>query len=254
MIESVEKTKEDRLLANYNSYISDMPLFSTALQNGGTNEKFFSMTAWDMFQTFALKAFFLDKNLDFSKLCFYKCGLLAELLINKYDVKILDYGIVHLTYTLLTDNDELIKRFAHLKHSNYAEIIQTGRSTPMYILQCLIREDWSEFERAMEIMTPKIASKLKMELDVEYYRAFADKDKGKMEQILIELLAPKVHKRRNNQQIYSDFISQPALGYAKLAWLKGIEVVVNSPLVPRELLTVRPLEKYWELDPFFDFQ
>jgi hypothetical protein len=36
----------------------------------------------------------------------------------------------------------------------------------------------------------------------------------------------------------------PALGYAKLAWQKGLEVEINNPLVPKEPLQVKPLDKY----------
>ncbi|MFC4263902.1 Imm49 family immunity protein [Ferruginibacter yonginensis] len=44
--------------------------------------------------------------------------------------------------------------------------------------------------------------------------------------------------------IHAQYVSFPALGYAKLAWLKGIEVEVKSHLVPKELLPIQPLEKY----------
>ncbi|RXK86060.1 immunity 49 family protein [Filimonas effusa] len=248
------KKKEERLLAAYNSYIDSISKFKDSLLAGRTNERFFSLTAWGIFQTFALKSFFLDRNLCLTKLCFYKCGLLDELLTNKYDEKILDYGIVHITFALLSDNNDLINRYARLKHSIFDETIKLGSSTPMYILQCIIKEDWIEFERAMQIMKNKTVPKLKMDLDAAYFEAFAEKDKNKMEQILSELLSPKMHKKRNSQQVYGDFISQPALGYAKLAWLKGIEVEVNSPYVPKELLPVKPLESYRELDLFTDFQ
>ena len=33
-------------------------------------------------------------------------------------------------------------------------------------------------------------------------------------------------------------------GYTKLAWRKGIEVEVNSPLISKELLPIQPLDKY----------
>ena len=42
----------------------------------------------------------------------------------------------------------------------------------------------------------------------------------------------------------------PALGYAKLAWLSGIEVDIDSPLVPKELLPLQSNEKY---DDSYDF-
>lgn len=36
----------------------------------------------------------------------------------------------------------------------------------------------------------------------------------------------------------------PALGYAKLAWILGMEVEIKSKLIPKALLPVLPLEKY----------
>ncbi|RXK86056.1 immunity 49 family protein [Filimonas effusa] len=253
-MEISNKTKEERLLLTCKSYIDNMPNLIQSLDAGRTNERFFSMTSWSIFQSFALKSFFLDKDIDFAKLCFYKCGLLDELRITKYDDHILNVGIVHITYTLLSDNIDLINRYSYLKHATFEETINKGTSTPMYILQCIIRDDWAEFDRSMHIMKNKTVPKLKMDLDAAYFEAFAEKDKSKMEQILAELVSPVVHKKRNSQQTFCDFISQPALGYAKLAWLKGIEVEVNSPYVPKELLPVKPLESYRELDLFTDFQ
>ncbi len=55
----------------------------------------------------------------------------------------------------------------------------------------------------------------------------------------------KDHKKRNRQMgIAAEYISTPALGYAKLAWLKGMEVDIDHPFVPKELLPFRPLDKY----------
>jgi hypothetical protein len=245
------QNKEEKLTATYNSSIDNIPRLQVSLSEGRTNERFLSMTSWQYFQIFGLKSFFIDKDPHFAKLCFYKCGLLDELLINKYDEKILDSGIVHFTYALLSDNKDLIKRYADLKHSTYAQTIKLGNAVPMYVLQCLLKDDWNDFEQAMVIMNTKTVPKFKMELDAAFYMALAEKNKTKMEQIISELLTPKVHKLRNNQQgVFGDFISQPALGYAKLAWIKGVEIEVNSPLVPKELLPVAPLPEYKELDLF----
>lgn len=61
----------------------------------------------------------------------------------------------------------------------------------------------------------------------------------------------KDHKKRNKYMgISQQFISIPALGYAKLAWLKGIEVEIDHPLIPKELLPYKPLEHY---DDKYDF-
>ena len=74
-----------------------------------------------------------------------------------------------------------------------------------------------------------------------------EKDKSGCEVAINELLTPKRHKQRNKyMELINEFISHPAIGYAKLAWLKGIEVELDSPLVPNPLLPVNPNESYTE--------
>jgi hypothetical protein len=249
-MESTMHDKEEKLIAAYNSIIDGIPRLQMSLREGRINERFLSMTSWQYFQIFGLKSFFIDKDIHFAKLCFYKCGLLDELLINKYDENILNSGIVHFTYALLSDNKNLVERYANLKNSNYEQTLKLGFAAPMRVLQCLFKDDWNGFEQAMVSMNTKTVPKFKMELDAAFYRALAEKNKQKMEQVIAELLTPKVHKTRNKDQVGGDFISQPALGYAKLAWIKGIEIEVNSPLVPKALLPVAPLPEYKELDLF----
>ena len=124
-------------------------------------------------------------------------------------------------------------------------MIKSGGTAPMYILQCLIKDDWAEYERVMPIIKSKTVPKFKMELDAAFYEALAERNQSKMEEILAELVSPKVYRQRNrNYELINEFISHPAICYARLAWFKGIEVTVNSPLVPKELLPIQPLERY----------
>ena len=97
----------------------------------------------------------------------------------------------------------------------------------------------------MVIMKTKTVPKLKMELDALFYEALAEKNQNKIESILSEFLSPSMHKMRNrNFGLTNELISHPALGYAKLCWMKGINVTVNSHLVPKELLPIKPLNEY----------
>ncbi|SIO50123.1 Imm49 family immunity protein [Chitinophaga niabensis] len=244
-----ESDKKERLSAVCQGITANYPRLMNALEAGTTNERFLSMTLWGHYESFALKAFFIDEDVAKAKRYFYNCGLRDVFLTARYDEKILDFGINHLSYALLSDNETLIREYANLRHSNYEAMIQNGRSTPMFALQCLIKEDWSEFERAMAIINTKTIRKLGMALDAEFYTALAEKNKEKIQQVIEELVSPKVHKKRNVHHILkNEFISHPAIGYAKLAWLKGIEVEIRSPLIPRELLEVAPLAVYEEID------
>lgn len=231
--------------ANSNSLRSELSALNLIRESFDIQIKWQAKRLWNDNQVFALYEFFNRGNLAKAKQHFYLCGRLDEFLITKYDEKILDYGINHLSYALLSDNEALIKRYANLRHSNYEAMIKGGGTAPMYILQCIIKDDWKEYERVMPIMKTKTVKKFKMEMDAAYYEALAERSKSKLEEILSEFVTPKIHKQRNKaHELINEFISHPAIGYAKLAWLKGIEVKIDSPLVPSDLLPVKPNETY----------
>lgn len=199
---------------------------------------------WYIQEISLISQFFIKNNINKTKLHCYICGLLDEYAINKFDSRILDYGIDHISYALLSDNKELIQRYADLSHTHYMELVKNGQSTPMYAIQCIIKEDWKQLKWALEILDKKRLAKNKTLMpDREFYEGMMNNDKQQIEKSLTQLI--KDHKKRNkNKELINEFISHPALGYAKLAWLKGIEVEVNSPLVPKELLIVKSLDNY----------
>ena len=200
---------------------------------------------WYEHENYALKNLFLENNISKAKQNFYTCARLDEYATKNYDAKILDYGINHLSYALLSDCKELILKYADLKHCVYEEMIQNGSTTPVYVLQCIIKDDWSEYERVMPIMKNKSVNKWEMELDMLYYKALAEKNLTQCEVILNELLLPKNHNKRNKSYpISSSFVSHPVIGYAKLASLKGVEVEINNELIPKALLRIKPNEIY----------
>jgi hypothetical protein len=206
-----------------------------------------STIAWYYHEKLALQSLFVDNDIAGAKQQYYHCGRLDEYQMVHHDARILDYGINHLSYALLSDNPLLIERYANLKHSNYEKMVQGGGTTPAAVLQSLIKDDWNEYERLMPVMKTKTVKKFKMELDALFYKAVAERNKARCEEILAEFVSPGMHKKRNKlHTIVNDFISHPALGYAKLAWMKGLEVTIGSPLVPIGLLPVRPLESYTE--------
>jgi hypothetical protein len=195
----------------------------------------------------ALESLYIKNNLEEARQHYYTCGCLDEFRILNYDGKILDYGLNHLAYAMLSDNPSLIKRYADLKHSQYDKMIKNGNTAPTYVLQCLIKDDWDEYERVMPIVKTKSVKKYKLELDAAYYEALADRNKLKIEEILAEFVTPKVHKQRNKyHELVKEFVSHPALAYTKIAWLKGLEVQVNSPYIPMELMPVKPNQDYIE--------
>ncbi|MCJ0743319.1 Imm49 family immunity protein [Pedobacter montanisoli] len=198
---------------------------------------------WGCNQVFGFYHLFIENNLQLAKQDFFTCGILDEHIITRFEDRLLDSGIHHITLAILSDNISLVSRYADLTHPWFAHTIKSG--SLIHAMQCIIKEDWQALDK--DIATyERIASTQKGKInipDLMYFKGILQKDKAMIEEALMLLL--KDHKKRNKYMgIAQDYISVPALGYAKLAWLKGIEVEADHPLIPKELLPYRPLEKY----------
>ncbi|WP_052181134.1 immunity 49 family protein [Alistipes sp. ZOR0009] len=199
----------------------------------------------------------IKSELEVLKQNFYISALIDELQIKKFNSRLLDYGLNSIVYCILSDNEALIQRYAKLRYQRGAnaemsmdEMVATGE-LPIWCntIQFFMVNDDAGVERNLNIIETKTLKSFPkkeegLKDDYEFYKALHTSDKAKMEGILEKLVSPKIHKKRNDNPILNQYISLPALGYAKLAWRKGVEVEVNSPLIPQELLPIQPLEHY----------
>jgi len=204
--------------------------------------------------------FFIEKDLMQCKQNFNNVGLIDLYLTEKYfksHSRFLEFDIPRCLLPILSDNEALIQRYAKLRYQRGAnaelsmdEMVAIGE-LPIWCntVQFFMANDYVGVERNFNIIETKTLKSLSkkeegLKDDYEFFKALYISDKSKMEEVLEKLVSPKIHKKRNDNPILNQYISLPALGYAKLAWRKGIEVEVNSPLVPKELLPIVPLEKY----------
>ena len=199
----------------------------------------------------------VNHNFIEAKRRFFNCGWLDEYCLIVKNDRLLDYSISHPLYATLSDNEELIARYAKLRYlkSKNAELsmddmVQIGESTVWCnTIQFFMSNDIIGIERNLNIIENKTLKKLSkkdegLKNDYEFFKALHANDKNKMEEVLEKLTSPKIHKKRFDNSILNQYISPLGLGYSKLAWRKGIEVEVKSTLVPKELLPIKPLEKY----------
>lgn len=186
---------------------------------------------------------FVEKDIQKAKQYFYLYGKVYEYMCNTRKVDISPGMAQDATYTLLSDSKELIQSFTTWRYNDYDKFIKKGESK--HIIQLIAaKEDEKAFE-LIEVFFAKHKKYPFKEIDGNILKAILKKDKSKIEELLNILLLPKNHKRRNNiYPLRRDILSFPALGFAKLAWLRGIEVEINHPLVPKELLPIKPNEKY----------
>lgn len=204
--------------------------------------------------------FFIEGDLKLCKQNFSNVGLIDIYLTEKYfksHSRFLEFDIPRCLLPILSDNELLIQRYAKLRYQrgvnselSMDEMVAIGE-LPIWCntVQFFMANDTAGVERNLNIIETKTLKSLPIKEeglkdDYEFYKALHNGNKVKMEEILEKLTIPKIHKKRNDNPILNQYISLPALGYAKLAWRKGIEVEVKSNLVPKELLPVQPLANY----------
>jgi hypothetical protein len=248
---------ENEVIKIYNSYLDTEYNSLKRISDDVANDKWDAGNLWYANEKFALHEWFVNHNLTKTKQHFYKCGRVFEYLTKKFDASIMGHGMYYFDYLILSDNQALIERFADFTYEitpanrSHREGIEKGYYNAfIYLLQCSIKNDWVEFDRILPIVQTKVNKRYKMPLEIEFIEGLRMGDKAKIEVALKGLTQPKMHNKNNNMPIASQLICHPVIGYAKLAWYKGIEVEVDSPLVPKEWLPIQPLkdEEYIDYD------
>ena len=129
-----------------------------------------------------------------------------------------------------------------------------------YQLTFALRGEWDRLgERAERWLANPPPSIQKVTPDMRFFLALAKGNIAEMEEQLREITSPKQRRWRWDwQDPYSyRLISDEAVVYAKLAWMHGYQVDVDTPYIPKEWLPISPIAKYeepkhWEFSRAFD--
>lgn len=233
-------------------YVERMNSYRIILDKFTTEEglKFYLGSLRSLHCFFFIYYWFVRRDLYEAKRHLYLAGRLFEFSLTQPS----DYHHIHfapMANVILSDEPNIIHRIANLQHNGMVRPIQRGDGFDFQAFQFILKEDWASLQALVERMDTKMLVQKQWQFalwDREVFVGFLERDKAKIENALKEMLVPKVHKARNKHQIYPECVSFPALGYAKLAWMQGMEVAVNNPLVPQELLPVQPLAVYPEYE------
>ncbi|MRJ11070.1 hypothetical protein EDL98_08255 [Ornithobacterium rhinotracheale] len=200
-----------------------------------------------------------------AKQFFFNVSLLDVYIVLNFNDRFLDYGIPKVTFTLLSDNWKYLQNiYSKLRYNSFYIDDKTNKEIPITMdemvlqgesaiwcntVQFFMANDIQGVERNLNIIETLTLPKLpknqqELKIDYEFYKALLAKDKAKCEALLEQLVSPKIHKKRNVNDIHAQYVSFPALGYAKLAWRQGVEVEVKSSLIPKEILPIAPLDNY----------
>lgn len=115
-----------------------------------------------------------------------------------------------------------------------------------YQVTLALRGDWTQLAQRAELFLNNVPSRMKkFTADQRFYLALAQDDQVGMLSALDELTAPKLVKSRSESLgPFNWVIANHATLYAKIARRHGHQLVVDTPMIPKEWLPVQPLAAY----------
>ncbi|WP_241022758.1 Imm49 family immunity protein [Burkholderia sp. Se-20373] len=151
---------------------------------------------------------------------------------------------------LLSDNEVVVRDILAIKEQKFARYKENPLSEDfhLYMIHLAIRGEDEQIEK----MIVKIAKNGKNPLRAEcaggrdFYSLLLKGSRAELE----TLIQSRDASIKSADPIDEDFISYLGALETKLCWRRGIQVEIDHPLVPMELMPVKPLDHY---DDVYDF-
>jgi len=169
-------------------------------------------------------------------------------LANKWD-ELETWGF--LLHALLSDHEEIIEAAARAS----SEKLRQSGTNPLYpefhvrmIQQAILDDDdgvrmnISKLAKNGEKRYRKPAA-----AGTDFYSLLLERDQEGLQRLVQESA-----KIKSDDVLFENNMSYLGTLQAKLCWRRGIEIQVDSPLVPMELMPIRPLESYEDVYDFVD--
>ena len=155
-------------------------------------------------------------------------------------------GADTLAWILMCDNQELYKiMYKNCKYFLSAKHNGQVWQRSMWQIAC---GDWEGLQESMKFLDEKVIKPNAIfhdkDIYLKIYRSFMERDTALLSEQLQLLETDKFRKARIRHITEEKYISIFTTAIAKLAWMHGMEVEVDSPYVPKELLPFEPLEEY----------
>lgn len=166
-------------------------------------------------------------------------------------------------FPLLTDNLDLIKTYSALTtvndndhHKSLLDAINYPKEGRFEVLrfQAILRKDWDVINQMKKMFLEKVTKPKSFNMwEIDFYDALQNKNAHAAKEIIQEYLNPKIHKYLNQhlvEEFSGDIWSHHPVMFTKLAWMNGLEIEIDHPLVPMELMPIKPLDHY---DFYYEF-
>jgi hypothetical protein len=161
-------------------------------------------------------------------------------------------------YPLLSDSAEIINTYSRLEPEEYLKNRDNPRAPQFFVhmIQLVLRDEHEALRVKIEKGARGSGKLYREEFKAgqDFYSLLLKRDWQALEARILkeaQFWETIIKKGKMTGNPWTeDFLATNAVMYAKLCWMKGIEVQVDSPLVPKDLLPVAPLPYY---DDPYDF-
>jgi|GEM_PF-5811527 len=202
------------------------------------------------FETIAYYTFIIKDDL-----CIYKQNLFTSCLCDLISIvrfqgphykKTLMNSISSLWNVFLSDDRELIDRYCNydLFYGENSDRISTDYFYNLVrIYQLLYLRDWDKAQERLISLREYVEKKARsLKCEIDCLEAILNGDIKNLKKGLDALI--KHQLKHLKSESYTHFIVPRALGMNKLALYAGLEYYHDSPLMPKELLEIKPLAEY----------
>jgi len=202
----------------------------------------------------AVKQYFIDRNIEAFKQHAYLFTQSDLVAMNRgYGDDGMDWNL--LLFALLSDSPKAIEGVGLVA----PRFIRAAGNQPqsiyfwVHLYQLVMLNKMDEVAQRLEQAKTQVKKQQRQALieGKDFFSLLLARDKAGLEKLILEKAQNDKTTEHDNPWIGGLISIIPTIE-AKLCWLKGIEVEINHPLVPMELLPIKPLAHYDNVYDFLD--
>lgn len=195
---------------------------------------------------YALESYFVNNDLEQTKQHLNHCGLFFHfLLANRYENDDLWLPENNISFGFLSDNQKLIQ--ATMQEIDALDKRDSKMNRVAFAMKNVYLNNLELLAEDVQLIDEVRADVWKENTDyhLSVFQGFLENDVRKIEAGINALSSDAYHKMYvQNWDTIRQFIMLPAIGYAKLAYLKGYELNIESKYIPKDWLPIQPIQEY----------
>lgn len=211
--------------------------------NDTTKNLFSLLSLSEVNRIYFLYSAFEEQNFQKGKDYLYKTAMCESYYLEICKMNAYD-ALNTFTFPVLSDSSEVINRYSIYPFPAMKYAKDSFNTRFSQAIQAVLKDDKDSLVEHIDMLQKRSKKGWQKQYVgvVTCFEGLLSENKELIEEGIYELL--KTHNKQNPNTIDSKYINYEATTIAKLAYRKGIEVKIDNPLVPAELLPVKELEAY----------